>query len=248
MYPRLSLLLVACLSLSSAVHAAEPSAPLKATLETLLPGLKPDSIEQTPIEGLYEVRFGAQVLYLTGDGRYFVRGNLIDLKSHEDLTEKAQDTARKALLADLDENKMIIFSPKRPKHTITVFTDVDCPYCRKLHQEIEQYLDAGIAVRYVLFPRTDIGSPSFNKAVSVWCAQDRKAALTQAKKGEEVPAKTCDNPIIEQTRLGQLSGITGTPAIVLESGEMVSGYQPAPELIASLDDPVLEDDEKAHND
>ncbi|MCP4409565.1 MAG: DsbC family protein, partial [Gammaproteobacteria bacterium] len=216
--------------------AADPTDNIRLKLATLVPGMNPDSIEATPVKGLYEVAYGAQVMYFSGDGRYMLRGNLIDLDQRKDLTEKTRNKARKAALAKLGKEDMIVFSPKQIKHTITVFTDIDCPYCRKLHAEMEEYKQAGIEVRYLLFPRAGVKTPSYEKAVSVWCADDKNKALTDAKQGTKVDTKDCKNPIEAQMNLGQLVGVTGTPAIILEDGEMLPGYRPAKQLAMMLDE------------
>jgi thiol:disulfide interchange protein DsbC len=208
---------------------------LRARLNSLVPELEPSGIEPTPIEGVYEVRYGAEVLYLSADGRYLLRGSLVDLQEHQDLTETTRKEARVDLLSKLDEKQMIVFSPEHPKHTITVFTDIDCAYCRKLHSEINQYLAQGIKVRYLAFPRTGVDSPSFEKAVDVWCAENRNAAITKAKSDQPVAKRSCENPVEEQMELGKMLGVSGTPAIVLENGEMIPGYQPAKPLGEMLD-------------
>jgi thiol:disulfide interchange protein DsbC len=138
-------------------------------------------------------------------------------------------------LAKIKNVEMIIFSPDKTKHTITVFTDIDCPYCQKLHAEIEDYNKAGIEVRYLMFPRAGVDSPSYKKAISVWCANDSNKALTDAKQGKKVEAKTCENPIQSQMTVAQMVGVTGTPAIVLEDGEMLPGYRPVKEMSVVLD-------------
>jgi thiol:disulfide interchange protein DsbC len=175
-------------------------------------------------------------MYVSAEGRYLLRGNLIDLDQRQDLTEQTRSRARREALSKVDESEMIVFSPtsKKPRHTITVFTDVDCPYCRKLHSEIDEYTNAGIKVRYLMFPRMGKNSPSYYKAVNVWCAKDRNEALTEAKQGKELPKRTCKNPVQSQMELGQLIGVNGTPATVLENGEMVPGYRPAKEMVRLL--------------
>lgn len=210
---------------------------VRSKLAELVPEQAPDSIKPTPIKDLYEVVYGAQVMYVSAEGRYLLRGNLIDLDQRQDLTEQTRSGARKEALAKVDESEMLVFSPssKKTLHTLTVFTDIDCPYCRKLHSEINEYTNAGIKVRYLLFPRTGKNSPSYYKAVNVWCAKDRNEALTKAKQGKELPKRTCKNPVQSQMELGQLIGVNGTPATVLENGEMVPGYRPAKEMIQMLD-------------
>lgn len=234
-------LIVAILSFSFLVPSAWGKQPdavetVRSKLAKLVPETAPDSIKPTPIKDLYEVVYGAQVMYVSAEGRYLLRGNLIDLDQRQDLTEQTRSRARREALSKVDESEMIVFSPtsKKPRHTITVFTDVDCPYCRKLHSEIDEYTNAGIKVRYLMFPRMGKNSPSYYKAVNVWCAKDRNEALTEAKQGKELPKRTCKNPVQSQMELGQLIGVNGTPATVLENGEMVPGYRPAKEMVRLL--------------
>jgi thiol:disulfide interchange protein DsbC len=215
--------------------AGDPTDNIRQKLGALVPGMSPDNITVTPIKGLYEVTFGAQIMYFSSDGRYMLRGNLIDIDKREDLTENTRSKARKAVLAKIKNEEMIIFSPDKTKHTITVFTDIDCPYCQKLHAEIEDYNKAGIEVRYLMFPRAGVDSPSYKKAISVWCADDSNKALTDAKQGKKVETKTCENPIQSQMTVAQMVGVTGTPAIILEDGEMLPGYRPVKEMSVVLD-------------
>jgi thiol:disulfide interchange protein DsbC len=238
MFKSLIAVLMSALLVSThvAVATQKSTDELRARLSALIPDLEPSSIKPTPVEGIYEVTYGAQVLYLSKDGRYYFRGDLVDLKTRTDLTEATRAQARKKLLSRLDEEQMIVFSPEDPKHTITVFTDIDCGYCRKLHAEIDQYLSRGIKVRYMAFPRSGLDSPSFDKAVNVWCAENRNAAITKAKQDQPVQEASCENPVQEQMELGQLLGVSGTPAIVLENGEMIPGYQPAKPLAAMLNE------------
>jgi len=142
-----------------------------------------------------------------------------------------------AAIDKLGEDSMIIFSPKngKVKHTITVFTDIDCGYCRKLHSAIDEYNELGIRVRYLAYPRAGIGSASYDKAVAVWCAKDRKKAMTQAKNNQSVNSGKCANPVAEHFEMGSKIGVRGTPALVLESGQLVPGYVPPQRLAAILE-------------
>lgn len=230
-----SLTFISLVLLAVAASAEDKSAALREILTQMIPGQKPDAVEQAPVEGLYQVRYGAQVFYMTEDGRYLLEGSLVDLKDRRNFTAEARSAGRKAAIDAIPEDQMIVFGPKKPKHTITVFTDIDCPYCQKLHHEIDQYAAQGIEVRYLFFPRAGLGSASYDTSVSVWCAKDRKAALTRAKNGEKIEHKTCENPVADQFKLGHQLGVAGTPAIILEDGELVPGYQPAAELAKALD-------------
>jgi thiol:disulfide interchange protein DsbC len=196
---------------------------------------EPDSIEPSPIEGIYEVMIGPQLFYVSKDGDYLMTGKMYDIASREDLTTSKVSKAKAKAVEDIGEENMVIFAPEKYKHTISVFTDIDCGYCRKLHNEIQQYNDLGIRVRYLMFPRAGVGSPSYDKAVSVWCADDRKEAMTLSKAGKTIEQKTCENPVKAHMDVGKLVGVQGTPAIVLPSGEMMPGYLPAARMSAMLE-------------
>lgn len=204
-------------------------------LEIFSPGTTIDSISPAPVPGLVEVVIGPRLFYFSDDGRFLVNGSIIDVMNQKNVTEPKVAAARKASLDQLDENSMIIFSPKEPKHTVTVFTDIDCGYCRKLHSQIDQYNDLGIQVRYLLYPRTKVGSSSYNKAVSVWCSKDRKKTFTEAKSGKNVENKECSNPVSDNMQLGGLMGVRGTPSIMRSTGEMIPGYLSPRDLLKKLE-------------
>jgi len=224
----------AVLALVSSPLLAGAQAKIKARMEKLLPEYKIGSVDETPVKGLYEVTMGAQVFYVSDDARYMVQGRLIDLANREDLTEPRKAKARMRAIDEIGEENMVIFAPDKYDHTVTVFTDTECGYCRKLHREIKDYEAEGIRVRYVFFPRAGVGSSSYNEAVSVWCSDDRERALTEAKAGKKLPAKSCKNPVKKHMEVGEQLGIAGTPAIVLEGGDMVPGYVPAKRLAEML--------------
>ncbi|HEB78229.1 MAG TPA: DsbC family protein [Methylothermaceae bacterium] len=209
----------------------DPTASLRHGLEKHLPGASIDQIRETPVPGLYEVSIGPRIYYVSKDGRFLLQGHLIDLASRTDLTEARLAQARLAQLNKIGEDKMIVFSPEKPRHTVTVFTDIDCGYCRRLHSQIDQYMDLGIRVRYMFFPRAGKGSRSYDKAVAVWCAKDRRQALTAAKQGKEIEMLRCDNPVDQHMALAESFGVRGTPMIVTETGEILPGYFP-PEALA----------------
>jgi thiol:disulfide interchange protein DsbC len=192
----------------------------------------PDSIKPSPASDLYEVTFGSKLFYVTHDGRYLIQGNMLDLQTLRNLTEDREKVLRKDAVAAIGEENMVIFPAKNPQHEITVFTDVDCTYCRKLHSEIDDINRRGITVRYLFFPRSGPDTPSYYKSESVWCAKDRNKALTDAKAGKALDAKRCDNPIDKHLALVSELGLRGTPAIILEDGTVFPGYMPADKLEA----------------
>jgi thiol:disulfide interchange protein DsbC len=216
--------------------AAEPSVqPIVDSLKQVLPGVKPDSIKPSKLQGLYEVVVGPKVFYVSLDGNYLVQGSLIDIKAKEDLTEPRLAEARVDSLSKLGEDKTIVFKPTVTKHLVYVFTDIDCGYCRKLHSEVDQYLKEGIQIRYLFFPRAGEGSESWTKAQSVWCAKDRNSALTKAKKGEKVDSGKCNDPVTEHYALGNALGASGTPMIITEKGNILPGYVGASQLAKMLE-------------
>lgn len=209
---------------------------VRASLARIIPGAEPDMVRPSPLPQTYEVIFGAQIMYVTADGRYVLQGDLIDLENRVNVSEQARSSQRKQLVAAIDPGSEIVFSPEgKPRHVITVFTDIDCGYCRKLHREIDQYLDRGIEIRYASFPRAGRNSKSYFKAVSVWCSDDRQAALTRSKNGEELPPKECEHPVDAHMKVAEEIGISGTPTLVMADGEVVPGYVPAGRLASMLE-------------
>ena len=187
--------------------AADPAAvdPRVALLKLLPAGSKLDDLRPSPIAGIYEFTQGAEISYLTADGKYFIDGNLYDMKSRDNLTEALRTHARIALIDAVPESQMLIFSPPNPKYTITVFTDVDCAYCRKLHSQMAELNRLGIRVRYMFFPRTGPGTESWKKAEVVWCSPNRNEALTRAKAGATLDMnKVCaPTPVKREYELGR---------------------------------------------
>jgi thiol:disulfide interchange protein DsbC len=213
-----------------------------ATIRTLLaetqPGMLVGPIVASPVDGLYEVSIqNGQTIYVSRDARFFIPGDLYEATEGGlvNLGETRRNVLRRDRIAALDEADMIIYEPQGArKATLTVFTDVDCPYCRKLHAEIEQLNAYGIAVRYLAFPRTGLNTETHLKMSSTWCAEDPRAMLTSAKRGGDVPPAECDDPVASQYQLGREVGVTGTPALVLEDGTIMPGYVPADTLAAYL--------------
>lgn len=207
----------------------------EAAIRKTLGRLKVDVIAPTPVPGVYEVVSGPHVVYMSADGRYMFQGELMDMRTRVSLTEPRRRETTLATIQSVDEAQMIVYEPKKTRHTITVFTDIDCGYCRKLHNEMDEYLDAGIRVRYMMFPRAGKGSSAYNKAMAVFCADDRNQALTDAKNGKPIDMKTCDTPIDMHMALVEQLGARGTPFIIFEDGQTQPGYVPAKQMAKVLD-------------
>ena len=222
-----------------AAVADTPEARAIVAIRQLNPQAKVDRVIPAPLPGFREALVGGQVVYVSDDGRYlFLPGSggaLFDAKAKKNLTEAALAGMRKQLLQTIPASERIVFASPNPKHTVTVFTDVECGYCRKMHSEIAEYNKQGIAVEYLAFPRMGIGSDDYKKMVSVWCAADRKAALTAAKSDGRLAGKDCKNTVTLQYDVGQRAGLTGTPMILSEDGTQLGGYVPPAQLRAALD-------------
>ncbi len=204
----------------------------RAAIAAKFPDVRAEQVSPSPVQGLFEVRIGAKIAYVSADGRYLIQGEIIDLDSDLNLTESRREAVRRDVLAGVSEADMVVFSPKtKPTSTVTVFTDIDCGYCRKLHKQIADYNARGIKVRYMFFPRSGPGTESWTKAEQVACAKDRRSALTRAKLGETSKEKPCKvNPVAQDYKIAREFGLQGTPAIVLESGELIGGYLDPDEL------------------
>lgn len=228
MHRFLAFLLVA---VSTAAAGAGASDAVVRQLQQVFPEVQAEQVSLSPVPGLYELRVGPQIAYVSADGRYLLRGDIIELQTDTNVSERRRASARLEAIDDIGDGRMIVFTPKQVKHTINVFTDVDCGYCRKLHREIGQYMARGIRVRYLFFPRSGPNSEGWSKAEKVWCSADRRDALTRSKLGEVLPVKACSpTPVQEHFSLGISFGVTGTPAIITDAGELIPGYVPAAEL------------------
>ena len=209
-------------------------------LQAARPDLQYGAPQPSTMAGLYEVQVvDGPLLYVSEDGARFIAGDLFEVQDagqgFANLAEVQRQQERKELIAAVKPEDMIIFAPPEPKATLTVFTDVDCGYCRKLHNEVPELNRLGIAVHYLAFPRQGLSSPSYRKIATAWCAADRQQMLTRLKNGEKVPDNVCEpNPVAAQMLLGERIGVSGTPALVLEDGTLIPGYRPAKELAQLL--------------
>jgi thiol:disulfide interchange protein DsbC len=220
--------------------ANTPEAVVRQTLLRLVPKAQVDQIAPAPLPGFYQVIASGHLVYVSSDGRYVLNGEVIDAAKGTSLTDEAWATYRKAQLAKVPVADRIVFAPEHPKYTVTVFTDVTCPYCRVLHEQIGALNKEGIAVQYLAWPRAgvigDDGKPTatYKEMVSIWCAADRNDAFTDAKKGREPKAADCKNPVKDQFDLGLRLGITGTPAVYAEDGTLIGGYLSPADMLQAV--------------
>ena len=198
--------------------------------------IEPQHVDVSPVDGWYKIQKGSIVAYISEDGRYLLQGDMIDLEAQVNLSELARDEGRREIMAEVGAGQVISFAPEDVRHSVTVFTDTGCTYCRRLHNQIDDYLALGIEVRYMLYPRNGPASREWNTAEEVWCAANRNEALTAAKLDRSFETESCDASIIEEHyMLGQEIGLSGTPAIVFEDGTLISGYLPPDALIQRLE-------------
>lgn len=198
--------------------------------------IEPGDVKASPIEGWYTIQKGSVVAYVSGDGRYLLQGDMIDLDSQVNLTEVARTEARRELMSAVKDDQVIAFSPAEVKYSVSIFTDVECSYCRRLHSQIEEYMAQGIEVRYLLYPRNGPASRAWNTAEEVWCAADRQNALTMAKLDRKFDTATCDSSTVQDHYvIGRDVGLSGTPAIVFDDGTLIGGYLPPDQLATRLE-------------
>lgn len=219
--------------LSGPVAAADTDIDrLRNNLAKTFPEAAQGELRPAPLPGFYELVLDARVYYVSADGKHLFLGDIVDVKSRTNLTENARQALAKRLIGEIGEKDMIVIAPKETHSTITVFTDVDCPYCARLHQDVPELNRNGIKVRYLLYPRAGKGSETYRRSVAVWCASDRVKAIGIAKNGGQLDLKTCANPVDSHYRLGERLDINGTPTIFLENGKKIPGYVPAAQLTA----------------
>jgi thiol:disulfide interchange protein DsbC len=213
---------------------------VKQAIAKLAPNIRVDVIEPAPMPGFYQVIASGQMLYISADGKYMMHGDLIDLGRKQNASDDAWARFRKAELAKVPASERIVYAPANPKYTISVFTDVNCGFCRALHEHIAAFNKEGIAVEYLAWPReglvTTSGSSTatYTEMTSIWCAKDRKAAFTAATAGQAPAPATCTNAVKDQFNLGVKLGVSGTPAIYGPDGRTLGGYVTPEQLLQAL--------------
>lgn len=222
------------ITLTGLVSAADEKA-IEERVRAMVPELETLAIAETPMPGVMEVQLNNEIVYMSEGGRYLMQGRLIDLETQTDLTDATKTVLRQNQLADLEASDMVSFGPEDADYELMVFTDTDCGYCRRLHEQIDDYINEGIRINYLAFPRAGADSETFDTMVSVWCADDRQGAMTTAKSGSQPPEAKCENPVEEQYKLGRALGVTGTPSMVTPEGKMIPGYVPPKQLRQRLE-------------
>jgi thiol:disulfide interchange protein DsbC len=228
--------LVIAIAAVGLVEAADSNLNVKEVLEKIFPSESVESVKPVPMGDFFEVKLSGEFVYVSKDGRYLFQGELLDLVKKTNLTQTARAQTRKEEFQKLDENLLISFGRKNinDRGDIYVYTDIDCGYCRKFHLEVPALNDAGVTVHYLAYPRAGLKSDSYDKAVNVWCAANKKKALTKAKTGGEIVTHKCVNPVADHFALGQSMKLAGTPAVYSSDGTYLGAYAPAEQLIAAI--------------
>ena len=234
-----------CGLLLSPALAAEPEevpAEERERIAEMFESILPEHVKPSPVDGWYTIQKSSVVAYITTDGRYLLQGDLIDLEQQVNLTEANRTDARRDVMSAIADDQVITFSPAEVKYSVSIFTDVECTYCRRLHSQMDEYLAHGIEVRYLLYPRSGPASRSWITAEEVWCSADRASALTMAKLDKKFETSACDASIVQDHYvMGQEVGLTGTPAIIFEDGELLAGYLPPDALRLRLEQKAAQD-------
>lgn len=224
-------------SIAGLAHAADDAEleSVRAKVAGMFEMIDPENVSRSSVDGWYIIQKGSVVAYVSADGRYLMQGDMIDLDQNVNMSEVARNDSRREMMASLPDDETIVFSPEEKKYRVTVFTDTECTYCRRLHSQINDYLAHGIEVRYVLYPRNGPASSAWNTAEDVWCANDRNNALTLAKLGRDFETSSCKSTAVQEHYvMGRDVGLAGTPAIVLDDGTLIGGYVTPDQLIAQL--------------
>jgi len=217
-------------------HANETEAQLDAlrnNIKANLSGIPVDHLSATPVPGIYEIISEGQVYYVDSTASFLFDGSLVDLKNRNNLTEQSMLAQNLRYIDAIGEDNMLIYknAETAPKRSMSVFTDLGCPFCQRLHSELDILLDAGVSIRYLLYPRDGLNTQAHKNLENVWCANDPHAALTAAKSGQLAPVESCDNPIEQHVALARQLGITATPMIYLDDGQRINGYLDAQTLL-----------------
>ncbi|MDO5640589.1 MAG: DsbC family protein [Neisseria sp.] len=228
---------VAATAKTSAAASGEVGAELAKTLTDKLEKtyegqqVKVQSVRATPIPGLYEVVVsGNQVVYADSKADYMLVGDLIDVNTRQSLTEERTAELNKLDFSTLPLEQAIKEVRGNGKLKVAVFSDPDCPFCKRLEHEFVKMSD--VTIYNFMMPIASLHPDAARKAEQIWCQPDRTAAWTQWMREGKMPPQVaaCDNPVAETTSLGEQLGFTGTPTIVFPNGRTQSGYSPMPQL------------------
>jgi thiol:disulfide interchange protein DsbC len=231
------LVLVTAMQAMAAALSPDETRTLRQAVQAHDPAAHVAMPASSPVAGMYLTSIDGVSGYVSADGRYFIVGDMLDLASHSNVTDESRQATRRSLLEKVPPDESILFAPAKAKYTVIVFTDVDCPYCRKLHSELGQLQARGIAVRYMAFPRSGPNTKAWKTMAAVWCSKDRRDALTRATRGDVVSAgSSCSDAVIaKHYALGQQLGIPGTPMVVLSDGTSLGGYMSPDKMLAALE-------------
>ena len=230
---KISLLLILSFIMISCTKNVTTESDVEKAMKEKYPHIQIDSVERLN-DSFFEIAIQDQIFYLTTDFRHLIAGNIIDFQSGSNLTENSIKIKRKSFLSKIKNEDTIIYKPQKVNHTITIFTDTSCPYCQKMHNEIDDLLENNIAIRYVLFSRNGADDDAYEDMVSVWCANDRKKALDKVFRNNFIRSMECNNPIENNYNLASDMNVNGTPMIFIDDGTVIPGYVSSRKIIDIL--------------
>jgi len=203
------------------------------SLERQYPNIQISSINKID-QDFFEVKIGEEIYYLTLDLKHLIAGNIIEMSTGNNITENSYKKTRLDYLSQISDDDVILYASANSKHTLTIFTDTSCPYCQKLHNEIDNLVSNKISIKYVLFSRNGSDSDAYNDMVSVWCSKDQKKTLDELFDGSFIESKTCVNPIDNNYTKAMNLSVNGTPMIFFDDGSVIPGYVSSDKIIEAL--------------
>lgn len=215
-------------------HASPKPDPIRSSVESLNARSSLESVRESPVPGLKEVRADGQVLYFTEDGEHMLVGDIYRVKDRANLTELSRSRVRAELLAESDPKTHITYGNPKAKDVVYVFTDSSCPYCQRWHDNVDELTKAGVRVEYLAWPRGGSRSPAMAEMEAVWCAKDRAKAYDDLIAGTPSASDRCSSPVMSHYALGEKVGVRGTPAVFTADGRQIGGYTSAATILEAL--------------
>ena len=204
-------------------------------LKPFFPEIKAENISPSQLDGYYEVILTdpfIDVMYISTDGKYVIQGAVTDLELMTNISTNRINSIKLNILESISDSDKIVFKAKEEKYVINVFTDVDCPYCAKLHANMRQMNDLGITVKYLASPLEQLHPNAQSAMEKIWCAEDRELAMHNYKSKRFLPdSEDCTNPVSEQLAISKQLGVNGTPSIFFENGTNLPGYLPPNDIL-----------------
>ncbi len=210
--------------------AQADEAAIRKALTERYPGIEIGTVAPSPIPGLLEVFANGEIIYVNETGDYLLPGPLIDTRSKTNLTRKRMEQMPQLDFSSLPLDKAIKITRGKGERRLAVFSDPECPFCKKLERELAQVDNVKL---YIFpYPLVELHPRALAISKAIWCAPDKAQAwqdyLIEGKAPPE--SKDCDNPVESIMALGRRLGINGTPALIFSNGVRRNGAVPAAEI------------------